>query len=165
VNAVLAGIVSKFFGFWNLVDGVLSDDGITPIGIPLQEPVEIWRPAVRGVVDSVCEQMLMKLFAEVRAAVWPATTGSWPLLVVWITAGFSVVDDWSSVAAASFVLTAVDVDASEDVVFEDLLLLWPRARRASSGTASAELPAMKETATKRAEKGPENFMLEDRGFH
>lgn len=41
VNGVLALMVSPFLGFVNLVDGILAEDGIDPIGAGLHEPASI----------------------------------------------------------------------------------------------------------------------------
>jgi len=39
VNAVFAAMVSPFFGFVNLADGIAVEAAMTPIGAVLQEPV------------------------------------------------------------------------------------------------------------------------------
>jgi len=51
----------------NFEDGMLSVDGITPIGAGLQEPVAICLPLVIGRLGTV-RQKLMKLFVEVKEA-------------------------------------------------------------------------------------------------
>lgn len=71
VNAVLALRVSRFLGFVNLAEGMLSTDGMTPIGALLHEPVLICLPLVRGRLGTV-RQKLMKLFEEMLDAIWPA---------------------------------------------------------------------------------------------
>lgn len=38
VKGVLASRVSKFFGFENLEDGMLAEEGMEPMGAGLQEP-------------------------------------------------------------------------------------------------------------------------------
>jgi hypothetical protein len=59
LNAVFAGMVEKFGGFWNLPEGMWSTDGMTPRGAELHDPEVIWRPLVRGILSSVREQKLM----------------------------------------------------------------------------------------------------------
>ena len=70
VKAVVALIVSPFLGKVNLADGMLSDDGIMPIGAGLHEPVVICLPLVIGRFGTV-RQKLMKLFVDVSDATWP----------------------------------------------------------------------------------------------
>ena len=67
VNALLAAMVSPFLGFVNLADGILSEDGMTPIGAGLHEPVAICFPFVIGNWGTV-RQKLMKLFVDVSDA-------------------------------------------------------------------------------------------------
>lgn len=76
VNALLAGIVSKFLGNWNLDDGMLALDGIEPMGAGLHEPPVTCSPFV--MVSPVPAQKLMKLFVDVREATWPASGVAWP---------------------------------------------------------------------------------------
>lgn len=67
LNAVLAAMVSPFFGFVNLADGILAEDGMDPIGAGLHEPVAICFPFVIGRLETV-RQKLMKLFVDVSDA-------------------------------------------------------------------------------------------------
>jgi len=67
VNAVSAATVSPFLGFVNLEDGILSFDGMAPIGAGLHEPVAICFPFVIGRLGTV-RQKLMKLFVDVSDA-------------------------------------------------------------------------------------------------
>ena len=60
-------IVPKFGGNTNFEEGMLSLDGMTPIGAGLQEPVVICFPLVIGRLGTV-RQKLMKLFFEVKEA-------------------------------------------------------------------------------------------------
>ena len=60
-------IVPKFGGKANFEDGMLSVDGMTPMGAGLQEPVVICLPLVIGSLGTV-RQKLMKLFVEVKEA-------------------------------------------------------------------------------------------------
>jgi hypothetical protein len=79
VNGVLAAIVSPFAGLVNLDEGILSTEGIKPIGAGLHEPVVICLPSVMGVPGAV-RQKLIKLFVEVNDATWPSTGTSCPSL-------------------------------------------------------------------------------------
>ena len=54
----------KFEGETNLTEGMLSVEGIDPIGAGLHEPVLICLPLVMGRFGTV-KQKLMKLFLEV----------------------------------------------------------------------------------------------------
>jgi hypothetical protein len=56
-----------FFGNLNLTEGMLSVEGMSPIGAGLQEPVLICFPSVMGKFGAV-KQKLMKLLVEVREA-------------------------------------------------------------------------------------------------
>src|SRR5882762_6609981 len=76
VKALLAWIVSKFLGNWNLDDGMLAVDGIDPIGAGLHEPPLTCWPFVMGWF--VVAQKLIKLFDDVREATCPATFVAWP---------------------------------------------------------------------------------------
>ena len=67
VKVCPALIVPKFGGNMNFEEGILSLDGITPIGAGLQEPVAICFPLVIGRLGTV-RQKLMKLFVEVKEA-------------------------------------------------------------------------------------------------
>jgi len=71
LKLVLAGMVSRFAGLWNLDAGMLLTEGMVPIGMGLQEPVVICRPLVMVWPA----QKLMKLFVDVAAALWPVTGG------------------------------------------------------------------------------------------
>jgi hypothetical protein len=75
----------------NLAEGMLSDDGITPIGAGLHEPVVICLPLVIGRFGTV-RQKLTKLFDDVSDATWPAAGTSCPLFAnpVAITLGSRV---------------------------------------------------------------------------
>ena len=57
--------VPKFLGKMNLDDGMLSTDGIAPIGAGLHEPAWICFPLVMGRLGRV-KQKLMKLFFDVN---------------------------------------------------------------------------------------------------
>jgi len=70
VNAVFSVMDWPLAGNWNFADGMLSTDGITPMGAGLQEPVVICLPLVMGRLGTV-KQKLMKLFDEVKEATWP----------------------------------------------------------------------------------------------
>lgn len=59
--------VSKFAGETNLLDGIFSIEGMTPIGVGSQEPVVICLPLVIGRSGTV-KQKLIKLFEDVREA-------------------------------------------------------------------------------------------------
>lgn len=71
VKVCPALIVPKLAGNVNFEDGMLSVDGITPMGAGLQEPVVICLPLVIGRLGTV-RQKLMKLFFDVKEATWPA---------------------------------------------------------------------------------------------
>jgi len=94
---VLAGMVSKLAGLWNLDDGMAVTAGMLPMGIGLQEPVVIWRPLVMVWPA----QKFMKLFVDVAAALCPVTGGFWPSSVVWITDESKVRELWSPPEAES----------------------------------------------------------------
>lgn len=63
VKALFAWIVSKFLGNVNLDDGMLSEEGMTPMGAGLQEPPAICWPLV--IANFVVAQKLMKLLVDV----------------------------------------------------------------------------------------------------
>ena len=65
--------VSPLGGKTNLADGMLSTDGMVPMGAGLHEPVVICFPLVMGRLGTV-RQKLMKLFVDVREATWPVVT-------------------------------------------------------------------------------------------
>ena len=68
VNAVFSVIeVSPLLGKVNFAEGILSLEGMTPIGAGLQEPVVICFPLVIGRLGTV-RQKLMKLLDDVREA-------------------------------------------------------------------------------------------------
>ena len=67
MKSVFAWIVPKLGGNWNLADGMLDEDAMTPIGAGLHEPVVICWPLVIGRLGTV-RQKLMKLFDEVAEA-------------------------------------------------------------------------------------------------
>ena len=68
VNAVFSVIeVSPLLGKVNFAEGMLSLEGMTPIGAGLQEPVVICFPLVIGRLGTV-RQKLMKLLDDVREA-------------------------------------------------------------------------------------------------
>lgn len=67
VNEVFDWIVSPFLGETNFADGMLSVEGITPMGAGLHEPVLICWPFVIGRLGTV-KQKLMKLLVEVNDA-------------------------------------------------------------------------------------------------
>lgn len=71
-------MVSPLAGMVNLADGMLSVDGMDPMGAGLQEPVVICFPLVMGRFGTV-RQKLMKLLDEVKEATCPAVGTSWPL--------------------------------------------------------------------------------------
>jgi len=56
--------LSPFLGNTNFAEGMLSMEGIIPMGAGLQEPVVICCPLVRGRLGAV-KQKLMKLFDDV----------------------------------------------------------------------------------------------------
>lgn len=64
---------SPLGGKTNLADGMLSTDGMTPMGAGLQDPVWICFPFVIGRFGTV-RQKLMKLFVDVSEATWPVVT-------------------------------------------------------------------------------------------
>lgn len=64
VNGVLAFTVPKFVGNENFDEGMLSTEGMVPIGAGLQEPVVICLPFVMGSLGTV-RQKLIKLFVDV----------------------------------------------------------------------------------------------------
>jgi len=68
VKVWLEAIVSKFAGDLNLEEGMLSTEGMLPMGMGLQEPVVVWRPLVMGTAGRPSAQKLAKLFGEVSAA-------------------------------------------------------------------------------------------------
>lgn len=70
VNGWLAFTVPKFLGKVNLADGMLSTEGIIPMGAGLQEPVATCLPSVMGCL--VVAQKLIKLLVDVKEATWPA---------------------------------------------------------------------------------------------
>lgn len=70
VNGAEAGIVSPFFGLVNFKEGILSTDGMSPIGAGLQDPEVICWPLVIGKFGDN-KQKLMKLFVEVREGTCP----------------------------------------------------------------------------------------------
>ena len=67
VNEVFSLRVSPFLGVMNFAEGMLSLEGMTPIGAGLQDPVAICFPFVIGKLGTV-KQKLMKLFDDVREA-------------------------------------------------------------------------------------------------
>ena len=67
VKALSASIVSPFLGFVNFEEGMLSTEGIAPIGAGLHEPAVICFPLVMGRLPTV-KQKLMKLLVEVSEA-------------------------------------------------------------------------------------------------
>jgi len=68
VKAVCALIVSPFLGVWNLAEGMLTTEGMAPIGAGLHEPVVICLPFVIGKLGRV-KQKLMKLLVDVSDAI------------------------------------------------------------------------------------------------
>ena len=77
VNAVLAFRVPKFWGKENLDEGMLSTEGMAPMGAGLQEPVVICLPLVMGKLGTV-RQKLIKLLLDVKDFTCPAAGTSWP---------------------------------------------------------------------------------------
>ena len=71
VNVVFDLIVAKFWGLVNFADGMLSTEGMTPIGAGLHDPVVICFPLVMGKLGTV-RQKLMKLLLDVNEGTWPA---------------------------------------------------------------------------------------------
>lgn len=69
----------RFFGKVNLDEGMLSVEGITPIGAGLHEPVAICLPLVMLRLGTV-RQKLMKLFVDVSDLTCPGEGTSWPFL-------------------------------------------------------------------------------------
>jgi len=67
VNEVFTWRVSPFLGVVNFTEGMLSLEGMAPIGAGLQDPVAICFPSVIGKLGTV-KQKLMKLFDDVREA-------------------------------------------------------------------------------------------------
>jgi len=75
-NAVLALIVSPFFGLTNLAPGILFWATIMPIGVGLQDPSFTCWPLVNVPWPM---QKLIKLFVEVRDGTCPASVvPDWP---------------------------------------------------------------------------------------
>ena len=70
VNVVFSFRVSPFLGTVNFAEGILSLEGMAPIGAGLQDPVAICFPLVIGKLGTV-KQKLIKLFDDVREATWP----------------------------------------------------------------------------------------------
>ena len=71
VNVVFSWRVSPFLGMMNFAEGMLSSEGMAPIGTGLQNPVAlICVPLAIGNLGTV-KQKLMKLFDDVREATWP----------------------------------------------------------------------------------------------
>lgn len=64
-------MVPKFLGKINLAEGMLSDEGIMPIGAGLHEPAAICSPLVILRLGTV-RQKLMKLFVDVSEPTCPA---------------------------------------------------------------------------------------------
>jgi len=75
LKVVSEAMVSRLAGDWNLDAGMLSTDGMLPIGVGLQDPVVICRPLVIGTPGRPIAQKFAKLFCEVAAADWPDTGG------------------------------------------------------------------------------------------
>lgn len=67
MNAVLVLTAPKFVGKENLDEGMLSVEGMTPMGAGLHDPVWICFPLVMGKLGTV-KQKLMKLLVEVLEA-------------------------------------------------------------------------------------------------
>ena len=70
VKALFAATVPPFFGFVNFDEGMLSTEGMTPIGAGLHDPVVICFPLVIGRLGTV-RQKLIKLFLDVMEGTWP----------------------------------------------------------------------------------------------
>jgi hypothetical protein len=84
VNGVLAATVSKFLGKLNLAEGILSTEGISPMGTGLQEPAWTCLPLVMVLPT----QKPIKSFGLVRESASPSAC---PLpLMVWMTEGSNV---------------------------------------------------------------------------
>jgi hypothetical protein len=69
-KAVFVGMVSPFFGLVNFEEGILSTEGIKPIGQGLHDPDWICWPFVMGRLGAV-RQKLMKLLVDVNEATCP----------------------------------------------------------------------------------------------
>ena len=69
VNAVFSLRVSPFLGFVNFDEGMLSLEGIAPMGAGLHDPVVICFPLVMSVF--CVRQKLMKLLVDVKDATCP----------------------------------------------------------------------------------------------
>lgn len=67
VKGWFAGTVSPFLGFSNFAEGILLEDGMTPMGAGLHEPPVICWPLVMGKFGTV-KQKLMKLLVDVSEA-------------------------------------------------------------------------------------------------
>jgi hypothetical protein len=78
VNGCPSPMTSLFLGNANLTEGMLSVEGISPIGAGLQDPVLICFPSVMGKLGAV-RQKLMKLLVEVSEATWPGVGVSCPV--------------------------------------------------------------------------------------
>ena len=61
-------------GETNLLEGILSDEGIRPIGAGLHDPFESCLPLVRLTLGKFA-QKLMKLFVDVSDATCPGVGG------------------------------------------------------------------------------------------
>lgn len=66
---VLGVMLALFVGNTNLVEGMLSEDGIWPIGIGLHEPFGFCVP----LVSTSLTQLLMKLLVEVSDGAVPGS--------------------------------------------------------------------------------------------
>lgn len=71
VKALFAATVPPFFGFVNFDEGILSTEGMTPMGAGLHDPVVICLPLVIGRLGTV-RQKLIKLFVDVMEGTWPS---------------------------------------------------------------------------------------------
>jgi len=135
VKAVFEAIVSPFLGLWNLADGMLAEDGISPIGAGLQDPAVTWAP----LVTVLPEQKLMKLLVLWRESASPAALPL-PLANAGAMTDLSKVREVCKLPALPPALLLPPVAPLLPPLLPPLpppfLFCW-RARRAASGTAIA----------------------------
>jgi hypothetical protein len=58
-------------GNLNLHEGIISEEGIIPIGAGLHKPLEGWRVSSVEAMSVDVKQKLMKLLVEVSDGAWP----------------------------------------------------------------------------------------------
>jgi hypothetical protein len=110
LNVAFALRTPLFVGNTNLAEGMLSVDGMRPIGAGLHDPVLICLPLVIGTPGAV-RQKLMKLFVEVSDGTWPGVGWSWPSSAkpAATTLGSSVKEVCGSILPASWGLAGFPV--------------------------------------------------------